>query len=186
MRSIYLAGPEVFLSDAVEAGRAKAMLCEQHGFRGLYPLDAELESEADESLSTRIFQSNVGLIRACDAVIANLTPFRGPSADAGTVFEVGFALALGKPVFAYTNHHAPYLLRVDESHGPLIERNGQRFARDGMSVEDFGLLDNLMIEEAIRAQGWEIVTRDVEADRRQTDRAGFELCLRQAAAYFQG
>ncbi len=181
MASIYLAGPDVFLPDAVDMGRVKAALCAQYGFRGLYPLDADFRGDESTRLSRRIFDSNIGLIRACDAVIANLTPFRGPSADAGTIFEVGFALALGKPVFAYSNEIEPYLSRVGASHGPLTQQGGQLFARDGMSVEDFELFDNLMIDEAIRAQGWEIVARNVDASRRYVDLHAFEDCLQQAA-----
>ena len=30
-----------------------------------------------------------------DVIIANLTPFRGPSADAGTVYELGYMLGKG-------------------------------------------------------------------------------------------
>ena len=33
---------------------------------------------------------------AADAIIANLTPFRGPSADAGTVYELGYMAGRGK------------------------------------------------------------------------------------------
>lgn len=184
MTSIYLAGPEVFLPDAVETGRRKTALCAKYGFRGLYPLDAEFSSEEHEGLSKQIFVSNIGLIRACDAVIANLTPFRGPSADAGTVFEVGFAFGVGKPVFAYSNRLELYLARVRRSHGPLIEKNGQFFAQDGMSVENFGLSDNLMIDEAIRAEGREIIAREVEEFRLFTDLGAFEECLRQASRHF--
>jgi nucleoside 2-deoxyribosyltransferase len=184
MTSIYLAGPEVFLPDAVEMGRRKSALCAKYGFRGLYPLDAEFSGEESEGLSKQIFASNVGLIRACDAIIANLTPFRGPSADAGTVFEVGFAFGVGKPVFAYSNRIEPYLARVRCSHGPLVEKDGQFFARDGMSVENFGLSDNLMIDEAIRAQGREIVAQEVEELRLFTDLGAFEECLRQASRHF--
>jgi nucleoside 2-deoxyribosyltransferase len=185
MASVYLAGPDVFLSEAIEMGRAKVALCAQLGLRGLYPLEANLAVPDEARLSKRIFDSNVSLIRGCDAVVANLTPFRGPSADAGTVFEVGFALALGKPVFAYSNHARHYVARVRETHGPFAEVEGQFFARDGMSVENFGLFDNLMIDEAIRAQGWNIVAHEAEAHRRHTDLAGFEACLRQAAAYLR-
>lgn len=185
MASVYLAGPDVFLGRAVDMGRAKVALCARQGLRGLYPLDADLAVQDDARLSKRIFDSNVALIRACDAVIANLTPFRGPSADAGTVFEVGFALALGKPVFAYSNHAGHYVARVRETHGPCTEVEGQIVARDGMSVENFGLFDNLMIDEAIRAQGWDIVAHEADADRRHTDLAGFEACLRQAAVYLR-
>ena len=36
---IYLAGPDVFLPDAIEIGRRKADICARHGLTGLYPLD---------------------------------------------------------------------------------------------------------------------------------------------------
>ena len=36
---IYLAGPEVFLPDALAIGRRKRDICERHGVTGLYPLD---------------------------------------------------------------------------------------------------------------------------------------------------
>jgi nucleoside 2-deoxyribosyltransferase len=184
MGSIYLAGPEVFLPDALDMGRRKTALCAKYGFRGLYPLDADFKGQNGERLSRRIFDSNVGMIRACDAVIANLTPFRGPSADAGTVFEVGFALALGKPVFAYSNEAKSYFARTRDSHGPFSRIEGQHFARDGMSVEDFDLLDNLMIDEGVRAQGFDIIARDVDASRRYTDLGAFEECLQLAARHF--
>jgi nucleoside 2-deoxyribosyltransferase len=33
----------------------------------------------------------------------NCSPFRGVSLDAGTAYEIGYACALGKPVFGYSN-----------------------------------------------------------------------------------
>ena len=36
---IYLAGPDVFLHDAVDIGRRKVEMCKRHGLIGLYPLD---------------------------------------------------------------------------------------------------------------------------------------------------
>ncbi|MEF3366702.1 nucleoside 2-deoxyribosyltransferase [Methylocystis sp. 9N] len=173
MAYVYLAGPDIFLPHAQEIGRLKKARCEHHGFVGLFPLDAELSLERGDAMSTRIFEANIALMRRSDAVIANLTPFRGPSADVGAVFEIGFAFALEKPVFAYTNHGASYRERALNCAG------------DGMSVENFGLLDNLMIVEAIRAQGWDIVVRDPPAERRFEDLDGFEHCLRQAAAFFR-
>lgn len=163
-------------------GEAKKRLCAQYGFRGAFPLEAELSLEGDRVLSRAIFDANVATIRRADAVIANLTPFRGPSADAGTVFEVGMAFALGKPVFGYANVLGDYRARVDTAHGPLSEQGATFFAADGMSVEDFGLPDNLMIVEAIRMQGWEMVTRNAPGDALHTDLAAFESCLLQASA----
>jgi len=36
---IYLAGPDVFLPDALEVGKRKREICARHGLRGLFPLD---------------------------------------------------------------------------------------------------------------------------------------------------
>ena len=43
---------------------------------------------------------------AADAIIANLTPFRGPSADAGTVYELGYMAGRGKLCLGYCNDPA--------------------------------------------------------------------------------
>jgi nucleoside 2-deoxyribosyltransferase len=179
---IYLAGPDVFLPDAHAMGALKKELCARHGFKGAFPLEAEFSLEGDRAMSRAIFDANVATIRRADAVIANLTPFRGPSADAGTVFEVGAAFALGKPVFGYANVEGDYRSRVEAGYGALETRDGRHFAADGMNVEDFGLPDNLMIVEAIRAQGWEMITRATPRGALYADLAAFELCLRQAAA----
>ncbi len=182
MPSIYLAGPEVFLPDAPEMGRRKKKLCEAHGLRGLFPLDAELSHGEGLVSSRSIFEANGAMIRGCDGVVANLTPFRGVSADAGTVFEVGMAFALGKPIFAYTHVAGAYAARCVDK-GP-ISQAATLVAPDGLSVEDFGLFDNLMIAEAIRAQGRDVIVRETAIESRYTDLEAFELCLRQAVAFF--
>lgn len=175
MRRLYLAGPEVFRPDAAAIGARMRAICAHYDFVGVYPLEAELTT-GDEPLSRRIYAANVASIRGCDAVIANLSPFRGPSADAGTVFEIGFAIALGKPVFAYADASSTYAARVAESCGPLRREDARLFAADGGSVEDFGLVDNLMLVEAVRGQGWDVVLGETSA--------AFEDCLRLARAYF--
>jgi nucleoside 2-deoxyribosyltransferase len=43
---IYLAGPDVFLPDAVEIGRRKVEICGRHGLVGLYPLDNAIDITA--------------------------------------------------------------------------------------------------------------------------------------------
>ncbi len=102
MKKIYLAGPDVFLSDSIEQGQRKKELCQKYGFEGLYPLDNEIEDtfEHKADMGLHIAQANEKLIQECDAVIANLTPFRGTSADVGTVYEIGLAKGLNKMVLA--------------------------------------------------------------------------------------
>src|SRR3954449_6765700 len=112
---IYLAGPDVFLPDAVEIGRRKAEICARHGQTGLYPLDNNVDLAAS-SASVVIFKGNEAMMDAADAIIANLTPFRGPGADAGTVYELGYMAGRGKLLFAYSNDPAAYAERVARTH----------------------------------------------------------------------
>ena len=87
-QKIYLAGPEVFLPDADDIGLRKKALCEKYGFVGLFPLDNEIANlPADGRLDQAIYAANLVLMKEADIGICNLTPFRGISADAGTVFE---------------------------------------------------------------------------------------------------
>ena len=51
-------------------------------------------------------------MNSADAIIANLTPFRGPGADAGTVYELGYMAARGKLCLGYSNDPASYAERV--------------------------------------------------------------------------
>jgi len=83
-----------------------------------------------------IYQLNVDRLLRSDAVVADLTPFRGPSADAGTVWEIGFAIALGKPVFGYTSDTREYREKVTP---------------DGLRIEDHGVIDNLMISASVES-----------------------------------
>ena len=45
---IYLAGPDVFLHDAVDIGQRKMDLCARHGLTGLYPLDNVVDFTAQD------------------------------------------------------------------------------------------------------------------------------------------
>jgi nucleoside 2-deoxyribosyltransferase len=179
---IYLAGPEVFLPEAIAMGAKKAALCAAHGFEGVFPLDASLDlaglTKAEQA--ARISAACETLMRGCDLLIANLTPFRGVSMDAGTAFEVGFMRALGRPVLGYTNVAADYRER-SEQYRRVAPGLPDADAPD-VEIEDFDGAENLMIEAAIEASGSGIVRRAVAPGQEMRDLAGFEACLRQAAA----
>src|SRR5438477_13211368 len=134
---IYLAGPDVFLPDAVEIGRRKADICAQHGLTGLYPLDNAVDLAASD-VSLAIFKGNEAMMDAADAIIANLTPFRGPGADAGTVYELGYMAGRGKLLFAYSNDPATYAERARQF-TRVVSRDGRLVDTEGLTVEDFGL-----------------------------------------------
>lgn len=158
---IYLAGPDVFLADARSVGERKKALCREFGFEGLFPLDNDEDVGAD---AAKIFRANCSLMLKADAGVFNLTPFRSPSADPGTVFELGFLFARGKPVYGYTSATRMYRERVAVVLGPLVEQNGQLWDRDGYAVENFDLGDNLMIVRAIEDAGGSVVAVEENTD----------------------
>ncbi|MFK4752878.1 MULTISPECIES: nucleoside 2-deoxyribosyltransferase [Oceanospirillaceae] len=176
---IYLAGPEVFLPNAVALGAAKKALCQRYGFTGLFPLDAELEAGDTTELAWAISRGNEALIRQADRVIANLTPFRGPSADVGTVYELGFARGLGKQLMGYSNDPTPFANRTWAQFGITGEPGpvGDIRDRDGLKIEEFGLHDNLMIEGGIRQAGGLFISHNASVNDRYTDLTAFERLL---------
>jgi nucleoside 2-deoxyribosyltransferase len=183
---IYLAGPDVFLPNATAISEAKKAICARHGMQGVFPLDPvdspEAEAAADRYL--QIYLKNEAHIRACDALIANLTPFRGPSADAGTVYELGFMRALGRPVLGYANTEQTFLERTLDFLGDAARERapGDWVDAEGLHLESFGVTDNLMIDGGIAAAGGRLITRAVPAAERWSDLSAFEDCVVALAA----
>jgi nucleoside 2-deoxyribosyltransferase len=177
---IYLAGPDVFLPDAVEIGRRKATICARHGLRGLYPLDNAVDlSAADASL--KIFEGNEAMMDAADAIIANLTPFRGPSADAGTVYELGYMAGRGKLCLGYCNDPARYAARAARFGDVTTSSDGRLIDSLGLTVEDFAHPDNLMMIHALDLHGCALVMPQTAPADIWHDLAAFEACVRLAA-----
>jgi nucleoside 2-deoxyribosyltransferase len=176
---IYLAGPDVFLPDAVDLGRAKVARCAAYGLTGLFPLDNAIDRTRSDA-SLQIFRGNEAMMNAADAIIANLTPFRGPGADAGTVYELGYMAARGKLCLGYSNDPRLYIERV----AALAEvETGERLLTDpdGLTVENFGLADNLMMIHALDLHGCPLVTPRAAPADLWHDLACFESCVRIAA-----
>ena len=179
MTTVYLAGPDVFLPDARDIGRRKVELCTRHGLIGLYPLDNAIDRAAKDA-SLAIFRGNENMMIEADAIIANLTPFRGPGADAGTVYELGFMAGHGKLCLGYSNDPSPYADRVREF-TDVNSHDARLVDALGLTVEDFGLSDNLMMIHALDLHGCALVVpRQAPADIWR-DLAGFESCVRMAA-----
>jgi nucleoside 2-deoxyribosyltransferase len=151
MQKIYLAGPEVFLANALEIGTAHKLLCEKYGFEGLFPLDNIITGNHPNEIAEAIRQANLKMIHACDNVIANLSPFRGPEPDSGTVWEVGFAQGLGKKVVAYSAD----LRTLKEKTQSILHLGDANCDALGMAIEDFGLTHNLMFSHNVIASSLE-------------------------------
>jgi nucleoside 2-deoxyribosyltransferase len=188
---VYLAGPDVFLPLADARAALLKSICTRHGLEGVSPLDAlDGEPRAWSALpeARRIALRNEAHISRCAALIANLTPFRGPSADVGTAFEVGYMRALGRPVFGWSNSALPFTERTRAFVGAAAVCGSDGAWRDGegMLIEAFGLADNLMIEAAISASGGEFFTAAVPEAVRWLDLAAFERCAAAVARRLGG
>jgi nucleoside 2-deoxyribosyltransferase len=183
---VYLAGPDVFLPDPLGMAERKRAICAAHGLTGVFPVDNHPDhpQHTGVPLWLWIYRRNEAHMRGAEAIIANLTPFRGPSADPGTVYELGFMRALGRRVLGYSNVAADFVPRTLGFIGPALRRDEQGRWRDGagMAVEDFGLADNLMIDGGIHEAGGLLVRRDVPEAERFTDLAAFEACVKALAA----
>jgi len=154
MKSIYLAGFDIFRPDAVAHGEQLKMLCNKYGYEGRYPLDKQVPRNLPPQEQARwICRANLALLQECDLLMANLNPFRGAEPDSGTVFEVGYAVALGKPVWAYTSRSSTMVEQL------AVQRLPGRGHVDslGYSVEDYGMNLNLMLACSIN-----VVTGTVE------------------------
>lgn len=144
MLKVYLAGPDVFYPDNMTRKNRLLDLCQENGFVGFYP--GENDITPPDANAIRL--ANIDMIKRADCVLANLTPFRGFEPDSGTVFEVGFATALGKTIVGYSNDVRPMIERLRE-HQSLSKT--QMTDKDGLFVENFDLPNNLMFGDIVLA-----------------------------------
>lgn len=149
--SVYLAGPEVFFPEDIRLAidQHKKAILEAHGCKGLSPSDNALDLDLAEDPAQTIYDANLALMERADGVIANLTPFRGPSADAGTIYELGFMIARGKPAMGFSVCATPYNDRVQP---------GAKTCSVGAEIEPFGLCDNLMLDCGLARAGGAVVS----------------------------
>jgi nucleoside 2-deoxyribosyltransferase len=84
-----------------------------------------------------VFRADCELMDAAHLAIANMMPFRGVSADAGSAFEIGYLHAQKKPVFGYRSDVLIYLERVLKADSGItsearIDRQGMHMSRQSV------------------------------------------------------
>ena len=137
---IYLAGPTVFMRDARARGDELKTSCETAGCEGLFPLDADMGEASD---ARRIMTKCLAMLDRTQAVVADLSPFRGPHVDDGTAFELGYAAAHGLPIFGYATDLRPLRERIP------ARSPGETVDADGIAIEDIGEPFNAMVAGAL-------------------------------------
>lgn len=151
---IYIAGPDVFRSDAISKFEEIKIITNKYNYIGLIPIDNTIDiSDNDKftkSHSKLIFNSNVHLIDKCDIIIANLEPFRGACVDDGTSWEIGYGFALGKKIYGYSPFFDQLLKDITLK---TFDINKQP---EYSIIENFGHPVNLMIVDSIEKSGGKI------------------------------
>lgn len=146
---IYLAGPTVFWPDAKREGERLKAICREHGVEGIFPLDAAPDLPPDGLEAVRMIRAAChAMIRTSDAVVADLSPFRGPHCNDGTALELGIALERGIPVFGYASDLTPLARRIVHT----IALDNRLRDAEMIEVEDFGQPFSAMIAGALAVE----------------------------------
>lgn len=133
-------------------------------FKGLLLVEGSETENYTNTIKTglKIFQKDIELMNKADIIIANVVRFRGAHADPGTSFEIGYMHSQGKPVvlfydetFFYNKKNSKHrnISPKDDFRTRASVLNKARFNKKagswidefGFFVEDFQMLDNLML-----------------------------------------
>ena len=171
---------EAFLANAREIG-APTAVCARHGLVGVFPADEEEACDPAMPLPERGLAISRAMERAMRVrrrdYIVNLTPTRGPSADVGSAYEMGFMRALGRPIFAYSTTPARSSTTAAFCGGKV--RRADRGARgSGRHGNRATLHDNLMLAGSVAASSGCLITATVRPAERYTSLAVFERLRR--------
>lgn len=166
---IYLAGPDVFLSNASEHAEEQKRLCRAYGFVPLHPIDNDTNlGNRDYQTARQIYSGNLQQMRQADIIVANCNPFRGICMDDGTAYELGFCNALQKPSYGYMEDGTGLQHRTIRDHStlPWTKNPSIQVDTDGhLVVDDFGTSINLMMQCGMTEHGGRLVI------------GNFEVCL---------
>jgi nucleoside 2-deoxyribosyltransferase len=194
VKGIYLAGPTVFEPDPEASFDAMKAICARHGLEGVSPLDNQIGLEGmgpGRGLLRRIVAADIALMRRLDGGVFCLDGFRGaPEMDAGTAFEIGYMVALGKPVAGWTRDPRDYPLKVRDyfaraTGAALVPTGaGAKGGTSGLWRDPHGILVHSegCVQNAMTEIGIELAGGAVFADTDWT--AAFEAAVAHLAAKF--
>jgi nucleoside 2-deoxyribosyltransferase len=137
-RKIYLAGPDVFRKEAKNYFDDVKQMARRLGIEAISPFDGESQPAS----AREIFEANIRIMNSVNAIMANITPFRGAGIDDGTAFEIGYAYARGLKIYGYSQWHTL-------SYPEIFNKFTDVMDPDYPLIESFGHPCNLMIAEAI-------------------------------------
>jgi len=164
---VYFAGPDDYKPDRLERVAAKIKRVEEVGCIGHAPIYPSVDSPNNKVTAFKIAYDNKKLMRQCNVLLVDMTPWLGPSMDRIAAFKMGYMSAqadhTGEVLIIgyYTNEFERNFAKrvaqeVYHNVGVTFHENGTATDQNGNSFENFGLVDNLMMETAVNKTGGEI------------------------------
>jgi nucleoside 2-deoxyribosyltransferase len=154
---VYLAGPDIYHPQALDIVERKKEVCARYGLEGVAATDflAGVQFSGAAAAAPALYRERAKIIKECDGLIANMTPFRGTGIDPTTALEMGLMAGAAKPVVGYTLDPLSYTDRIrrlhEEIEEPVVQAGARLVSPDGITIEDFGLADAVMIAGAALA-----------------------------------
>ena len=147
---VYWVGPYVFAKSSEMMIKKMQAVAKDHNFR---LLPAGIIDSSTEDMNA-LYRENLVQMKSADFMIADISQFRGVSAENGTAFSMGFMYGLGKPVFAYSGDRLLFYDRIVADlvlhDRKVVETVDGRIRDDhGDSLEVFDMADNLMLHGAV-------------------------------------
>ena len=176
----YLAGPDIFFPNPFDIAAEKIEILKKHDIIGHFPLDntIDIKGMPPKEQSDAIGLANEQLMLECckvdqiSIILANMTPYHGPSMDVGTAFEMGFFSALATVqdniiIIGYTDDKRNFEERVVSDHfggcENITKRDGITYDPHGNEIETFQQIENLMMTHAMHKTNAHIVYSFEEA-----------------------
>ncbi len=125
-------------------------LLDGSGWNPVFPVDLLPDGTPMDISGVKTIQSHcLAHLDACEAILAEVSPWYGHQPDAGTVFEIGYAAAKGLEVILWTDDPTPLRdrLTLDGQIQPNPDEPSDANLHDryGNIVEDFGSPVNAML-----------------------------------------
>lgn len=152
MKSVYIAGPDVFRLDWSDFCSDVTKWCNSLELSPIFPIPSHISldqyglrgmtTKGNHEDAVRVFKACHKLVESADIIVANISPFRGEEPDSGTVFEIGLGYNMGKAIVGYSyDQRTPVDRLIGRSsiteHGGVLHK--------GHLVEDFSIPVNLMV-----------------------------------------
>ena len=167
---VYLADFEMFLPTCDETVKYWKKTCDKYGLIGLFPGEGDPVLPGD-NFWQRVFDHDFNHMMHCDMCIAQLDDWRGHEPDSGTLWELGWFVALDMPSYGFYGGAKTMIERKIER----TEEDGIYYDKEGYAIEDKGYAFDNILHLVKIADSFEEACKMARADfDKQLIAAGYE------------